>query len=293
METFKHLFFECVFAIELWFALGFYLKLDFSQRNNWHYATDVLHALLYVVDRNLDNFIVESDCKTLVDSINGHSDALHNIDSMNEEIQSMLPKFNHIIFSYVNREANKAANWAANLVRLQYALITLGTSCSKPKLPSPAGRPLKFNHENIRQVSVGYNRSSVLAGAAMLGLVKSCIGTKFTGQFGDLIAVDMVTPVCFQLTYEGLLDEIPLDNGICHGSFRSNIRLEHPVKQTISETSHDEEGKNVLEMVDEDEQSEPIYVEWESLRQQATTATRVQNAWREFFLNMCISSMIC
>lgn len=23
----------------------------------------------------------------------------------------------------------------------------------------------------------------------MLGLVKSCIGTKFTGQFGDLIAV--------------------------------------------------------------------------------------------------------
>lgn len=25
----------------------------------------------------------------------------------------------------------------------------------------------------------------------MLGLVKSCIGTKFTGQFGDLIAVSI------------------------------------------------------------------------------------------------------
>lgn len=30
---------------------------------------------------------------------------------------------------------------------------------------------------------------SHLAGATMLGLVKSCIGTKFTSQFGDLIAV--------------------------------------------------------------------------------------------------------
>lgn len=29
------------------------------------------------------------------------------------------------------------------------------------------------------------------AGAAMLGLVKSSIGTKFTGQFGDLIAVSI------------------------------------------------------------------------------------------------------
>lgn len=28
-----------------------------------------------------------------------------------------------------------------------------------------------------------------LPDATMLGLVKSCIGTKFTGQFGDLIAV--------------------------------------------------------------------------------------------------------
>ena len=26
----------------------------------------------------------------------------------------------------------------------------------------------------------------------MLGLVKSCIGTKFTGQFGDLIAVSIL-----------------------------------------------------------------------------------------------------
>lgn len=29
------------------------------------------------------------------------------------------------------------------------------------------------------------------SGAAMLGLVKSCIGTKFTSQFGDLIAVSI------------------------------------------------------------------------------------------------------
>lgn len=28
-----------------------------------------------------------------------------------------------------------------------------------------------------------------IAGATVLGLVKSCIGTKFTSQFGDLIAV--------------------------------------------------------------------------------------------------------
>lgn len=34
-----------------------------------------------------------------------------------------------------------------------------------------------------------YNGKASLAGAAMLGLVKSCIGTKFTSQFGDLIAV--------------------------------------------------------------------------------------------------------
>ncbi|WOK94527.1 hypothetical protein Cni_G03231 [Canna indica] len=44
--------------------------------------------------------------------------------------------------------------------------------------------------------------------------------------FRDLIddPVDMVTPVCFQLTYEGLLDEIPLDNDICHGSF---LQIQH------------------------------------------------------------------
>lgn len=32
-----------------------------------------------------------------------------------------------------------------------------------------------------------------LAGATMLDLVKSCIGTKFTGQFGDLIAVSILS----------------------------------------------------------------------------------------------------
>lgn len=31
----------------------------------------------------------------------------------------------------------------------------------------------------------------------MLGLVKSCIGTKFTGQFGDLIAVSIYEDVSF------------------------------------------------------------------------------------------------
>jgi len=30
-----------------------------------------------------------------------------------------------------------------------------------------------------------------VAGGTMLGLVKSCIGTKFTSQFGDLIAVSI------------------------------------------------------------------------------------------------------
>lgn len=29
----------------------------------------------------------------------------------------------------------------------------------------------------------------LMTGATMLGLVKSCIGTKFTSQFGNLIAV--------------------------------------------------------------------------------------------------------
>ena len=31
-----------------------------------------------------------------------------------------------------------------------------------------------------------------VAGPTMLGLVKSCIGTKFTSQFGDLIAVSIL-----------------------------------------------------------------------------------------------------
>lgn len=31
-----------------------------------------------------------------------------------------------------------------------------------------------------------------MTGLAMLGLVKSCIGTKFTSQFGDLIAVSIL-----------------------------------------------------------------------------------------------------
>lgn len=31
----------------------------------------------------------------------------------------------------------------------------------------------------------------------MLGLVKSCIGTKFTSQFGDLIAVSNLIVNCF------------------------------------------------------------------------------------------------
>lgn len=34
-----------------------------------------------------------------------------------------------------------------------------------------------------------YDGKASLAGAEMLGLVKSCIGTKFTSQFGDLVAV--------------------------------------------------------------------------------------------------------
>lgn len=33
----------------------------------------------------------------------------------------------------------------------------------------------------------------------MLGLVKSCIGTKFTSQFGDLIAVSTVITVASYL----------------------------------------------------------------------------------------------
>jgi hypothetical protein len=35
---------------------------------------------------------------------------------------------------------------------------------------------------------------TINAGGAMLGLVKSSIGTKFTGQFGDLIAVSIFLP---------------------------------------------------------------------------------------------------
>lgn len=38
---------------------------------------------------------------------------------------------------------------------------------------------------------------SHLAGGSMLGLVKSCIGTKFTSQFGDLIAVSNLIGVYF------------------------------------------------------------------------------------------------
>lgn len=35
-----------------------------------------------------------------------------------------------------------------------------------------------------------------IAGATVLGLVKSCIGTKFTSQFGDLIAVSTLISFC-------------------------------------------------------------------------------------------------
>jgi hypothetical protein len=37
-----------------------------------------------------------------------------------------------------------------------------------------------------------------MTGPAMLGLVKSCIGTKFTSQFGDLIAVSIL---CILMVY--------------------------------------------------------------------------------------------
>lgn len=36
-----------------------------------------------------------------------------------------------------------------------------------------------------------------LSGETMLGLVKSCIGTKFTSQFGDLIAVSIFCTYLF------------------------------------------------------------------------------------------------
>ena len=36
-----------------------------------------------------------------------------------------------------------------------------------------------------------FHENVCLIGATMLGLVKSCIGTKFTGQFGDLISVSV------------------------------------------------------------------------------------------------------
>lgn len=43
----------------------------------------------------------------------------------------------------------------------------------------------------------------------MLGLVKSCIGTKFTSQFGDLIAVSIPSPQA-NFTSWFLLFHLPL-----------------------------------------------------------------------------------
>ena len=46
----------------------------------------------------------------------------------------------------------------------------------------------------------GHNVLLHFAGVSMLGLVKSCIGTKFTSQFGDLIAVSILS-----ISYKSIL----------------------------------------------------------------------------------------
>lgn len=43
------------------------------------------------------------------------------------------------------------------------------------------------------------NSLNNVIGVTMLGLVKSCIGTKFTSQFGDLIAVSIFLSIFFCL----------------------------------------------------------------------------------------------
>ena len=48
-----------------------------------------------------------------------------------------------------------------------------------------------YHHHHHRK----YN--ACVTGSRMLGLVKSCIGTKFTSQFGDLIAVSISIPSLF------------------------------------------------------------------------------------------------
>ncbi|RWW42469.1 hypothetical protein BHE74_00051985, partial [Ensete ventricosum] len=66
---------------------------------------------------------------------------------------------------------------------------------------------------------VGDGTTSVIVlGATVLGLVKSCIGTKFTGQFGDLIAdlaIDATTTV-----------GVDLGQGLCEVDIKKYIKVE-------------------------------------------------------------------
>lgn len=55
-----------------------------------------------------------------------------------------------------------------------------------------------------------------VTGTAMLGLVKSCIGTKFTSQFGDLIAVRILVHCLVTLLYDFIC--LYIFNLICESS---------------------------------------------------------------------------
>lgn len=54
---------------------------------------------------------------------------------------------------------------------------------------------------------------NIMAGATMLGLVKSSIGTKFTSQFGNLIAVSSLL-LCLRYCYGVLLSTRPCKIGL-------------------------------------------------------------------------------
>ncbi|WOK93800.1 ribonuclease H protein [Canna indica] len=58
----------------------------------------------------LNNVIIETDCKLIVDSINNNMDQIPSLDNLYSNIKTLLVSFSNVIISYISRDQNKAAH---------------------------------------------------------------------------------------------------------------------------------------------------------------------------------------
>ncbi|WOL04793.1 hypothetical protein Cni_G13515 [Canna indica] len=80
-------------------------------------AHAIREALLRAEILNLSQFVIESDCKVLVDALVSSSAAPWRIHTLVADILLLQSRSNYTKFIFCRREGNKTADWVANQAR--------------------------------------------------------------------------------------------------------------------------------------------------------------------------------